>query len=177
MFAGLVIAIHCLMNKRRFLVALALAAGCGGVDSSLDSDAMEEGPDAGDADITGPTIVSISPESGSSGVAPDTAIVVTFSEPMDQESIVSGWVSKHIPAQDADFQWNAAGDILTVIPNGPLPVAEGSGLDPRATPAIETTILVRAPVRDLAGNTLAGDGTTNFTTYRRFTADLVAIRR
>ncbi len=73
-----------------------------------------------------PTVVSISPANGATGVRADARIVVTFSKPMDQAATQVAYQSADLPATAVTFDWNAAGTQMTVKPNAPLEYAKGA---------------------------------------------------
>ncbi|MRR09785.1 hypothetical protein EG831_06885, partial [bacterium] len=64
---------------------------------------------AGPADTIAPTIAWTTPATGATGVAPDAAIQIAFSEPMDTLSLMGGMLP---PAND-HVVWNATMDTLT----------------------------------------------------------------
>ena len=66
-------------------------------------------------DTIAPYIVSTSPADGDSGVALNTPVVITFSEPMDTTSIM-GYA---IPTDHYSLSWSTAGDTLTLTPGTP----------------------------------------------------------
>ena len=73
-----------------------------------------------------PTVVSVSPASGATGVSADAKIVVTFSKPMDQAATQVAYQSADLPAAAVTFDWNAAGTEMTVKPNAPLEYVKGT---------------------------------------------------
>ena len=95
-------------------------------------------------DITAPSIVSITPASGATGVATDANIVVTFSEPMNQATTQASYHSSDLPAFDVTFSWNADSTVLTINSK--------SGLIYTSTGKTHTFFLEGAT--DLAGNVL-----------------------
>lgn len=119
-----------------------------------------------------PSVVSTTPMDGAAGVPPDTTIVITFSEPMDQSSVEAAWLSADLPGDQVSFSWNTTGDTLTVIPSQPLPIATGTGLDPSMLNAIGITYALTTQATDVAGNALATQVIAQFSTIRRFTHDV-----
>ncbi|HUP93090.1 MAG TPA: Ig-like domain-containing protein [Solimonas sp.] len=112
------------------------------------------------ADTTAPTVTSINPVDGTTGVCPNKTVNAKFSEAMDPSSIttstfrlritggapVSGVVAYDAPTRIASF--NPTSDLI-------------------GSPATQYTVTIRggaSGVRDLAGNTLAADRVTTFTT-------------
>lgn len=75
-----------MLRHSRYLLALLLLAGCDTDEGPIfDADG---GADAGQepVDVDPPRVVSTLPETGATDVAPDFAIVIRFSEPMDEEA-------------------------------------------------------------------------------------------
>jgi hypothetical protein len=70
------------------------------------------------------------------------------------------------------FLWNDDGNQLTVIPDLPLPLAEGTGLDPDQVARILIDYTIDTGARDLAGNELARAAIVEFATRRRLQIDL-----
>ena len=106
------------------------------------------------ADTTAPTITARSPLDGAVDVARDTAVTVTFSEPMNATTI-----------DDTSFTLRAVGAGSDV----PASVAYASGiatLTPDAPLAYATdyTATVSGSVADLAGNPLGANASWTFTT-------------
>lgn len=136
----------------------------GGEDAGVDS-----GPTV---DTTPPTILSVSPDTGETGVANDAKIVITFSEPMRKADTQAAYQSSIAGITNANvtFSWNTAGDELTITPNAPLTYQTGS--DPDATIAREYTFSLTTTATDLAGNELAEQFDSNFFTLRRITQAL-----
>ena len=90
------------MKKLRTYLAvtlLALAAGCGGDDST-----GEPGPVPGDDDTTPPEVVSVSPQDGATGVRTDAAIQIEFSESMDP--VVTEAAISTEGLGTPSFEWN-----------------------------------------------------------------------
>ena len=107
-------------------------------------------PAAGDT--TPPSIVSVTPASGTVGVTSDSVITVTFSEAMDRAATVAAYTSTELPATAVTFEWNAAGTILTIRPKNPLAYKQVGELH---EPAMQYSIGFTTAARDLAGNPLA----------------------
>ncbi len=103
-------------------------------------------------DATAPTVVSISPSHGSSGVTRSVRPVVMFSEVIDATSISGATVSLN-------------GVVTTAFPVGDTGGQRGVMLSPAAPLAANTAYTVTVTgVRDRAGNVLAGTSTSTFTT-------------
>ncbi|AKF10151.1 Ig-like domain-containing protein [Sandaracinus amylolyticus] len=125
-------------------VLVIAAPGCGDDDSSTGGD---------DASVPGdtvaPSVISISPTDGATGVAPDTTLRVTFSEPMDPAAgtlvVRSGDTTLTLGAPS----WNDEGTELSIRTAMPMP--QGA-----------TTLAVDADFEDLAGNALEMGGEVEF---------------
>jgi hypothetical protein len=113
-------------------------------------------------DTTAPTIVSITPNDGATGVAKDANIVVTFSEAMNQAATQTAFQSADLPA--AVFTWNSPTE-LTVNPSTDLTylVTTTAGTMPK-----KYAFSLTNTATDLAGNKLS---TTNssFSTFKEVT--------
>lgn len=102
-------------------------------------------------DGTAPTVVSLLPSNGTEGVAPDTTVVVTFSEPMNNVS-VQGAITTSPNIANLGFGWNANNTVLTITPPANL------------TQDTQYTVTVGTGAEDMAGNNLAAANSTSFTT-------------
>jgi hypothetical protein len=118
------------------------------------------------ADVTAPTVLSISPANGAKGVTATTKIVITFSEAVKQVSAESAFTSN---VGAVVFSWNAAGTVLTVTPATPFSYAESTV--PNAA-AKTYSVSIGTGVQDLAGNYLPAASSSTFSTLRRITATL-----
>jgi hypothetical protein len=94
-------------------------------------------------DTTRPTIVSITPDDGDSGVERDVTITVEFSEPIDPSTITGASVVLEGPDGDGRRHANVDGNILSFAPDEPLVLLGAYAL------AIDDTIA------DRSGNNLA----------------------
>ncbi len=112
-------------------------------------------------DTTPPTIVSVAPSDDATGIGEEQHIVVEFSEPMDEGATAAAFRSEVLPAASVTFAWNDEGTVLTIVPNAPLPYAEGE-----ADVDALTIAYFFDGARDLAGNELAHTQY-SFTTLRR----------
>jgi hypothetical protein len=150
----------------RFALGSALflsLVGCGSVEST-DKDPGDPG------DTTAPSIVKVTPANGDKGVPADAAIVIQFSEAMNQESVEALYTSMHLDKDTVTMSWNEAGDTLTITPKQKLDIAEGIGFDPSTTEAKEYRLAISEDAVDLAGNELAGRLDLAFTTQKRMAA-------
>ncbi len=134
----------------------AALASCGGQQTTPPAPTP---PPAGDT--TAPSVVSVSPADGATGVAKDAPIVVTFSEPMNQGSAQAAFQSATLGP--ATFSWNTEGTVMTVKPNAALAYTSSG----KAYTFSETTTAT-----DRAGNALGSDTAATFKTYREITATL-----
>lgn len=114
-------------------------------------------------DTTPPSVVSISPNEGATGVAKDVVIVVKFSEPMNKGATELAYGSSDMPA--VNFSWNADATQLSIDPTGDLSYT--------ATGQVYTFSL-SSSATDLAGNKLTAV-VTSFTTLRQITAQLYSL--
>lgn len=121
-------------------------------------------PEGGE-DTVAPTIVTISPADGASGVYANTNIMIEFSEPMDKVATQAAYQSTDIPAGAVTFEWNSHGTVLTINPVADLAYAEGGG--PDDVTAQSFAITLSAVATDEAGNALADPVDISFSTLRR----------
>lgn len=152
-----------------------LSTGGGESDGSTGSDGTSggstgDGSTGGVMDETPPHVFALSPANGQSGVAKDTTIEITFTEPMDQASVEAAYdsnISGISPAK-VTFSWNPEGTVLTVDPNADLNYAEGGP----ATAPIVYSYSIATSALDLAGNPLDQQLDATFETSRRITESL-----
>ena len=120
------------------------------------------------ADNTAPTIVSRNPSNGATSQAINTNVTVTFSEPMDPATINTTTISlaptSGGSAVAATVSYDAATNTAT--------------LNPTADLAYNTsyTLTVTTGVKDVAGNALAAQSTSSFTTMQDTVAPTVTAR-
>jgi hypothetical protein len=101
---------------------------------------------------------------GATAVAEDTNIVITFSEPMDRQSVQAAYQSASIPA--VTYAWSEDDTKVTIDPNVDLLAADG-GPDVAAQ---SYAISITDTAEDKAGNRLS-TWTGSFATYRVVSAD------
>ena len=109
-------------------------------------------------DTTPPTVVSVSPLGASTGVAINSPVIVTFSEPLNPASVSSSTIQLRDPNNNlvaATVSYNAGNNTATLTPTNPL--ANG-------TLYMLTVVGGTGGVTDLAGNDLAANVFTSFTT-------------
>jgi hypothetical protein len=107
----------------------------------------DAGPDAGPVDVLRPILLNISPMEGATEVPTGAQLLLTFSEPMDTDSVQVGVqpsVALGVPV------WSQQGTVLRLQPTGPL--------------AENTTYTVTVDGEDVAGNPLTGTRAFSFTT-------------
>jgi hypothetical protein len=110
------------------------------------------------ADTTPPTVTAFSPSGGSSNVAVNSAMTVTFNEAMNASTISTSTVFVRNAAgvvAAANVSYNASARTATVTPSAAL------------ANSTTYTIVVRggaSGVKDSAGNALVADATSSFTT-------------
>ena len=139
-------------------------AGASGAAQGDSGGGAPEGGSGNAPDTTPPTVISIVPENGKSGVVEDAVIVITFSEPMDKAITQAAYQSADVPAAQSVLTWSSDGRVLTVTPNADLAYAIGAT---PAVPARKYTLNVTTAAEDLAGNALEQDFTSSFSTLRR----------
>lgn len=103
-------------------------------------------------DMTAPSVVSTFPADTTTGLATSVTAQVTFSEAMDQATMVSAFSIS--PAVTGTFSWNVPGDVLTFAPGAAL--AEQTAY----------SVTIGTSAADMAGNTLAAPYSFSFTTGR-----------
>jgi len=108
------------------------------------------------ADITPPTVASVVPANAATGVALNTTVRVTFSEAMDASTISGTNLSLRPTSSStpvaAVVTYEAGTNTAVITPNAPLSGTTGY------------TVTVTTGVKDAAGNSLAGQFTSTFTT-------------
>ncbi len=116
-------------------------------------------------DVTAPTILSAVPASGATNVATTTTVTVNFSEGMDVTTINATNIQLKATISGAvvavTVVYNAGTNSAVLTPTTPL--ASGTNY----------TLTVTTAVRDVAGNALASQFTSNFTTLADTTSPTV----
>ena len=112
------------------------------------------------ADTTPPTVISVSPASGATGVARNASIRITFNEAMDPATISTGTIELRNPGGtlvSRAVSYNTTSRVATLNPSNRLAAGttytvtvRGGATDPR--------------VKDAAGNALAASVVWSFTT-------------
>ena len=111
-------------------------------------------------DTTPPTVVSVSPADGSSGIAAGTSVAVRFSEAMDPATVNAATIELRDPSDvvvDSSVIWSAGTLSATLTPS--------AGLLPSTTYTVRVQGGTTDPrVKDVAGNALASTFSSTFTT-------------
>jgi hypothetical protein len=119
-----------------------------------------------------PTVLSVSPSNGASGVPADQTVTVTFSEPMDTAKVEQAYSSSDLPASAVGFSWSADNTVLQIKPQQPLTLA--SGASPDTTQAQRYAFEIGTGAVDLDGEALARFSS-SFTTLRQFVQTLTPV--
>ncbi len=123
------------------------------------------------ADTTPPTVISVDPPDGATGVRSDAVIVITFSEMMDQKLTESAYQSLDLPASDVTFYWNDAGTVLEIESKDFLEYARGDAL---TIAAKRYALSLSSTAKDVAGNALA-PFSSSFSTLRLISTQLPSV--
>lgn len=103
-----------------------------------------------------PTVAAVSPPSGAVGVAANTAVAITFSEPMDATTITGTTITLKVTSSGSavagTVTYNSATRVATFTPSSALSVP------------VNYTVTVTTGVKDVAGNPMAAAFTSTFTT-------------
>src|SRR5262245_16208134 len=93
----------------------AASAGAGGTAAG---EAGGEGPPPTQPEPAG--VASLLPADGSSGVASDARIVISFEESMDVASVEAAFRSDQLSVDQLTFTWSTDARVLTLTPAAPL---------------------------------------------------------
>ena len=152
------------MNLRLILLSVAATlalVACPAPPQTEPSPQPQPQPTPGDT--TAPSVVSVSPENASNGVAATAKIRLEFSEAMNQQATEQAFLSGDMPS--VTFLWNANGTKLEIDPVGDL----------EHTPAGRVySFRVRNTATDLSGNALPEFAST-FRTLRELTRTLKSV--
>ncbi len=113
-------------------------------------------------DTTNPYVISVSPVNGATGVARDTNITITFSEPIDSSSVTSAFALREVASGTVITGTLCLSNNATVLNFDPEPTATAFPQYLAADTAFE--IQLTASLRDNAGNTLQGAPWSSFFT-------------
>lgn len=140
-------------------------------DTSTTADETSMGEDdtsTGEQDNESPSVESMMPGDGATGVRADATVLFSFSEPMDVVSVEVALDTGTLGA--VTLSWNDDDTELTITPDADIPYATGSS--PLSVEALEFTVTLSDDATDLAGNTLDAAWTATFSSARRLTASL-----
>jgi len=140
----------------------------GGGDESSSDGGDESSSGGGEEDLEPPTVASMAPADGTTGVREDVTVQLEFSEPMDTASVELALEAAAL--EPFTLTWDDDGTTLTLTPDAALPYA--SGTSPIATEALDFTVAVGTGATDLAGNALEPSFSASFSTARRITVAL-----
>lgn len=118
-------------------------------------------------DKTPPTVVSVTPANDAKGVAANSAITVTWSEPMDKATAQASFQSADL-AGKVTFEWPSA-TVMKVVPVSPLVYATGNHPQLATIAAKVYSLTLNTSAKDQAGNALAAAYPLKFSTLRRVT--------
>ena len=122
------------------MLAVAVLVGCGSDDDG--------GGGVGPTDTTPPSVTSITPAAGATGVLANTTIVAVFSEPITAISCTAS----HFTVTGATGTVQVSGATATFTPTSNLAMGAAH------------SVTIKAGVCDAAGNAMAQDFTSSFTT-------------
>jgi Big-like domain-containing protein len=120
-----------------------------------------------------PSVVSVSPSDGATGVPADAALSVMFSESMNTRAVEAAYGSSELPAGAVTFSWSAADTLLQITPKQPLTLATGSA--PTTTVAQRYAFEIGTAAVDLDGEALPRFST-SFSTLREINQTLTALQ-
>lgn len=147
--------------KLEALLVTFVAVGCGSVDNP-----GEEMMNHSD-DTEAPLVVDSDPVPSAVGVGAGATIHITFSEPMDNATVLAAYSSTDLPIDKVSTSWNDDNTVLTISPDEDLLYAEGIGNDPTATPRRTYSLSIGPNAADLAGNPLGSAYELSFKTKVR----------
>ena len=120
-------------------------------------------------DCTSPTVVSVSPQDGSTGVRSDAVIQITFSEPMDRASTQSAFAANGFSSPI--FAWSSGDRVLGVSAPSGFTYATGD----IGVIAKQYGFSMGTTATDTSGNRLASAASGSFRTLRRVTMSFTPI--
>ena len=138
-----------------------------GTDDATADTGGSDTTDTGDG--VAPTLLSVTPADGELGVLEDAEIVFEFSEAMDPTATQAAFDSPDIEPDEAAFNWNGAGDTLTVVPGALLPYAAGGA----GVVALEFEFSLSTAAQDVSGEPLNAAVNVSFSTARHITMEFV----
>jgi hypothetical protein len=121
--------------------------------------------------VGAPYVVSVTPTNGTTGVASNSKIVITFSEPMDTFSVASALSIPPLASNSFAQVWSTDNKILTITPSSGLTYATGASI--ASTPPLTYSVNLSATAADDGGTAMGAPYTSNFNTLRRITQTIV----
>lgn len=143
-------------------------AGSGGAGSGASSSGVGGGTQPGQV-----AVISTLPVDGATGVLPDTALLFTFSAPMNTGTVEAAYSSSDLPAGQVSFSWSEGDTVLRIQPNAPLQVAEGT--DSNLVVASSYAVGISAQARDKQGEPLT-EKQISFAVARSITQTLTVVQ-
>ena len=142
------------------LLVLGGLAGCSCGDDDDDSGGDDDaGDDDDDSAASGPTVLGTTPDDNDFELKLATIVEITFSEPMDPDSVKNAFVmddgSKAAVA--GSFSWNGTGDVATFTPGADL--VEGR----------EYSVSIQTDAQSLAGDSMVSSFSFGFSTVNLWT--------
>jgi Big-like domain-containing protein len=158
------------------LIAWVATSGCPQLkDDEFSGHRLQADADASDlaTDTTPPRVLGSIPENGAAGVSIDTAIEITFSEPMDRAATEAAVASLSIRRDRLTFSWRNAGTVLVIDPIDPLPHSSGTDSSVRA---LGHDLQISGAARDVAGNALVYPFEVAFTVQRELSQSFGVVK-
>jgi hypothetical protein len=120
-----------------------------------------------------PSIVSVSPSNGATGIAANAVVTLTFSEPMNTRAVEAAYSSSDLPAGSLSFSWSNGDSVLQIAPTQPL--LRATGTNPDATVARSYAFEIGTTATDQSGEALPRFSS-SFSTLREITQTLPALQ-
>jgi hypothetical protein len=147
--------------------------GSGGSGTSHGGAAGEPGDESSAADDVAPTVLATTPADNATGVVQNATISITFSEPMNVDSVAQAYASDDLPPNKVILSWADHNTRLVITPSELLEYAAVTGVD---DPAREYSITIGGSATDVAGNTLEQEAILTFSTLRRISQPIPLAR-
>lgn len=114
--------------------------------------------------VGAPYVISVSPSNESMGIAANSKIVLTFSEPMDTFSVASALSIPPLANNSFAQVWSADNTTLTITPSSGLSYATGASV--ASTPPQVYTVNLAASATDAGGTAMGVAYASSFKTLR-----------